>query len=176
MLQWFLIIIILTYTIMEILHKLIGRKFPTLIFSQEGVLAKTFQSLAKEGDLPVQSHLSLGSSYEDYEVKDLDILSGKMLKECCLQEADGTLPTSFVLFPKVAIISGGKFSMPKTSVSLKTESVSLSSVLEKKVPKKYFLSDKVMKSIMGKVGTSYESKLLTLSGQIIPMGSQTKLI
>src|SRR3990167_9505915 len=158
MLRWFSIIIIRIHTTMAILQKSIGRAFPTLIFSQEGVLAKTFQSLAKEGDLPVQSHLSLGSSYEDYEVKDLDILSGKMLKECCLQEADGTLPTSFVLFPKAATISGGKFSMPKTSVSLKTGSVSLSSVLETKIPKKYFLSEKVMKSIMGKVGTSYESK------------------
>src|SRR3990167_486546 len=128
---------------MEILQKSIGRKFPTLIFSQEGVLAKTFQSLAKEGGLPVQSHLLLGNSYDDYEVKDLDILSGKMLKECCLQEADGTLPTSFVLFPKVATISGGKFSTPKTSVFLKTGSVSLSSVLEKKIPKKYFLSQRV---------------------------------
>src|SRR3990167_10831182 len=161
---------------MEILNQSNGRKLPILICSQGVLPAKIFQSLVKGEDLPVQSHLLLGSLYEDYEVKNLDILSGKMLKELCLAEADGTLPTSLLLFPKVATIYGGKFSTPKTSVSLKTGSVSLSSVLETKIPKKYFLSDKVMKSIMGKVGTSYESKLLTLSGQIIPMGSQTKLI
>src|SRR3990167_10104907 len=161
---------------MATLQKLNGTKYPILICSQGVLPAKIFQSLAKEEGLAVQSHLSLGSSYEDYEINSQSISFGQMLKELCLQETDGTLPTSSLHFPKVGMLFGGKFSTPKTSVSLKTESVSLSSVLETKTPKKYFLSDKVMKSIMGKVGTSYESKLLTLSGQIIPMGSQTKLI
>jgi len=128
---------------MEIAQQLNGIKLPTLICSSGVLPAKIFQSLAKGEGLAVQGLLSLGSISEHYAVKSLDILSGKMLKALCLHEADGILPTSLVLFPKVGIISGGKFSTPKISVCLKTESVSLSSVLETKVPKKYFLSQKI---------------------------------
>src|SRR3990167_11128359 len=128
---------------MEIAQKSDGQKLPTLICSAAEVPAKIFQSLVSGEGLPVQGLLSLGSLYDAYDIKNLSILSGKMLKELCLHEADGILPTSLVLFPKVGIISGGKFSTPKISVSLKTESVSLSSVLEKEVSKKYFLSQKI---------------------------------
>src|SRR3990167_6142676 len=138
---------------MEIAQKLIGDKFPTLISSQEEALVRISRLQAKDEDLPVQNHLSLGSSYELYEKSDLPILSGKMLKVSCLAEADGTLGTSLLLFPKVGILSGGKFSTPKISVSLKTESVSLSAVLETKIPQKYFLSDKLVKSLMKANGT-----------------------
>src|SRR3990167_7258679 len=132
---------------MEIVQKSDGQKLPTLICSAAEVPAKIFQSLVSGEGLPVQGLLSLGSLYDAYEIKNLSILSGKMLKELCLHEADGILPTSLVLFPKVGIISGGKFSTPKISVSLKTESVSLSAVLEKEVPKKYFLSEKIQKRL-----------------------------
>src|SRR3990167_7726230 len=128
---------------MEIAQQLNGNKLPILICSSGEVTAKIFQSLVSGEGLPVQGLLSLGSSYDAYALKNLDILSGRMLKELCLAEADGTLPTSLLLFPKVGILYGGRFSTPKTSVSLKTGSVSLSSVLEKKIPKKYFLSQRV---------------------------------
>ena len=132
---------------MEIAQQLNGNKLPILICSSGEVPAKIFQSLVSGEGLPVQGLLSLGSSYDAYALKNLDILSGRMLKELCLAEADGTLPTSLLLFPKVGILYGGKFSTPKISVSLKTESVSLSSVLEKEVPKKYFLSEKIQKRL-----------------------------
>ncbi len=128
---------------MEIARKLIGDKFPILICSQGVLPAKIFQSLAKDEDLPVQGHLSLGNLSDAYEIKSHDISYGRTLRGLCLQEADGTLPTSLLLFPKVGILFGGKFSTPKNSVCLKTESVFLSSVLEMKVPKKYFLSQKI---------------------------------
>src|SRR3990167_4080646 len=115
---------------MEIAQKSNGTKLPILICSLGEVPAKIFQSLVSGEGLPVQGLLSLGSSYDVYALNNLDILSGRMLKELCLAEADGTLRTSLLLFPKVGILSGGKFSTPKTSVSLKTESVSLSSVTE----------------------------------------------
>src|SRR3990167_9363598 len=118
-------------------------KYPILICLQVGVLAKisllpeSVQELwGAEADL-------FGSISVAYEKNSQDILYGKTLKELCLQEGDGISQTFSLLFPKVATISGGKFSTPKTSVSLKTESVSLSSVLEKEVPKKYFLSQKI---------------------------------
>lgn len=132
---------------MEIVQQLNGRQYPTLICLQGEVHAKTFQSLANAGGFPVQNRLSLGNLSEHSELKNLDISSGKMLRECCLQEAVGTLPTSLVLFPKVGIICGGKFSTPKILVSLKTESVSLSSVLETKIPKRYFLSEKIQQRL-----------------------------
>jgi len=128
---------------MEIVQKSIGQKFPTLICSQGVLPAKIFQSLARDKDFMVQGRLWHGSLSEDYETNSQDILSGKMLKELCLAEAGGTLPTCSLLFPKVGILSGGKFSTPKTSVFLKTGNVSLSSVLEKEVPKRYFLSQKI---------------------------------
>src|SRR3990167_9196790 len=128
---------------MEIAPQFNGNRLPILICSQGEVPAKIFQSLVKDEGLGVQGLLSLGSSYDAYELKNLNILSGRMLRGLCLAEADGTLPTSLLLFPKVGMLYGGKFSTPKISVSLKTESVSLSSVLEKEVPKKYFLSQKI---------------------------------
>ena len=159
---------------MEIAQKSDGTKLPILICSSEGVPAKIFQSLVSGEGLPVQGLLSLGSSYDAYALKNLDILSGRMLKELCLAEADGTLPTSLLLFPKVGILSGGKFSTPKTSVSLKTESVSLSSVLEKEVPKKYFLSEKIQKRLTlwgqqseKKIQESESETLFTVRGGVI---------
>src|SRR3990167_7916147 len=101
---------------MAILPKSNGTKYPILICSQGVLPAKIFQSLAKGEGLLVQNHLSFGSSYEHCEVKNLDILSLKMLKDLCLHEMDGILPISFVLFPKVGMLFGGKFSTPKTSV------------------------------------------------------------
>src|SRR3990167_5042711 len=104
---------------METSTSLIGEKYPTLICSQGVLPAKIFQSLANAGGFPVQNHLSLGSSYDAYEINNLPISFGKMLKELCLREADGTLPTSLLLFPKASTLSGGKFSTPRTLVSLK---------------------------------------------------------
>src|SRR3990167_9152532 len=124
---------------MATLQKLNGTKYPILICSQGVLPAKIFQSLAKEEGLSVQSHLSLGSLYEDYEINSQSISFGKTLKVSCLAKADGTLPTSSLLFPKVGMLFGGKFSTPRISVSLKIENVSLSSVLETKIPKKNFL-------------------------------------
>ena len=146
-----------------------GTKYPTLICSQAVVHAKTFQSLANAGDFPAQGLLSLGSTFDAYEINNLSISSGKMLKECCLQEADGTLPTSLVLFPKQGILSGGKFSTPTTSVSLKTGNVSLSSVLvpTSEVPKKYFLSEKQIKKL-GEImnATKEPQSILTIASQM----------
>ena len=136
-----------------------GTKYPTLISSQAEVPAKIFQSLANAGGFKAQGLLSLGSSYDAYEINNLPISSGKMLKECCLQEADGILPTSLLLFPKAGMLSGGKFSTPKISVFLKTESVFLSLVLEKEVPKKYFLSDKMQKMVFKEINLNRGGRL-----------------
>src|SRR3990167_2890267 len=151
-------------------------KYPILICLQVEALAKISALPVSVQELWGAEADLFGSISVAYEKNSQDILFGKMLKELCLHEGDGISQTFSLLFPKKGILFGGKFSTPKISVSLKTESVSLSSVLEKEVPQKYFLSEKVMKSIMGKVGTSYESKLLTHLGQIIPMGSQMKLM
>src|SRR3990167_140420 len=115
---------------METSQTLTGDKYPILTCLQGVLPAKIFQLLAKEEGFPVQGRLSLGSLSEDYETNSQSISSGKMLKELCLAEADGTLPTCSVLFPKAGILFGGKFSTPKTSVFLKTANESLSSVLE----------------------------------------------
>src|SRR3990167_2149470 len=112
-------------------------KFPILTFLLEEVPAKISllpESVREllEARADLFGNLSVAS-----EKNNRDILSLKTLKDCCLAEADGTLPTSFALFPKKAILFGGKFSTPKTSVFLKIgRGCSLSDVLEKKVPKK----------------------------------------
>ena len=137
-----------------IYKKSIGDKFPILMCLQGEVPAKIFQSLAKGEGLGVQSHLSLGNISDAYEIKSHDISFGKTLKECLVLGEDSTSETYSLLFPKVGILSGGKFSTPKISVSLKTGSVSLSSVLEpiKKVPQKYFLTKKQLKSLLSRGG------------------------
>src|SRR3990167_2634536 len=139
----FLNTIIRMLKIMEILPKLGQKIYPTLTCLQEEVPVKIYQSLAKEGVWPEQGQVSLWNTSEYSVIKNQDILSGKMLRGLC-HLTTALISQSFLMsFPKQGIISGGKFSTPKISVSLKTESVSLSSVLEKEVPKKYFLSQKI---------------------------------
>src|SRR3990167_4965129 len=129
---------------MEIVKQLNGQKFPTLICLRAEVLAKisalpeSVQELwGAEADL-------FGSISVAYEKNNQDILFGKTLKDCLVLGEDLTSPTFSLLFPKVGILFGGKFSTPKISVSLKTgKGYSLSDVLETKVPKKYFLSQKI---------------------------------
>src|SRR3990167_2206932 len=149
-------------------------KYPILICLQVGVLAKisllpeSVQELwGAEADL-------FGSISVAYEKNSQDILYGKTLKELCLAEEVGISQTFSLLFPKVGILFGGKFSTPKTSVFLKTESVSLSAVLETKIPKKYFLSEKKLPGLFRE--KNYENKLATPSGQIIPMDEAMKLM
>src|SRR3990167_630780 len=149
---------------MAIVKQSTGNKCPTLICLRGGLPVKIFQSLAKDEGLGVQEVLSLGSLSEHYAVKSHDISFGKTLEGLCHHEAGGILPTSLLLFPKVGILSGGRFSTPKTSVSLKTESVSLSSVLETKIPKKYFLSETILKTLMRQNGTFQAMKPRDLGG------------
>src|SRR3990167_5712914 len=132
---------------MEILPKLEQKIYPTLTCLQEEVPAKIYQSLAKERVWPEQGQVSLWNTSEYSVIKNQDILFGKMLKGLCHLTMDLISQSFLMSFPKQGILSGGRFSTPKISVSLKTESVSLSSVLEKEVPKKYFLSEKIQKRL-----------------------------
>ena len=162
---------------MAIVKQSTGNKYPTLICLRGGLPVKIFQSLAKDEGLGVQEVLSLGSLSEHYAVKSHDISFGKTLEGLCHHEAGGILPTSLLLFPKVGILSGGKFSTPKISVFLKTESVSLSSVLEMDIPKKYFLSETILKTLMRQNGTFQAMKprdwggvAATLTARMAKMG------
>ena len=118
-----------------------GLMFPTLTCLQGEVHARTFLSLESVQELSGKEVDLFGSSSDVLKKKNLSILSGRMLKECLVLGEDSTSQTYSLRFPKQGILSGGRFSTPKTSVSLKTESVSLSSVLETEVPQKYFLSE-----------------------------------
>ena len=125
-----------------------GKKYPTLKFSLEEHPAKILAWLGSErGSLANGADYSL-SSLKPSKLKSLSILSGRMLRELSQATKAGILPKCSISFPKQGILYGGKFSMQSISVSHRTESVSLSSVLETEVPQKYFLSQQAVQKIM----------------------------
>ena len=137
-----------------------GEKYPTLKFSLEERPAKTLAWLESEkGSLVNGADYSL-NSLKPSKLRSLSILSGRMLRELSQATKAGTLPKCSISFPKQAIICGGKFSTQSISVSRKTESVSLSSVLETEVPQKYFLSQKMVKLLLNRQMEKYRSPLL----------------
>ena len=132
--------------------KLIGDRYPTLDFSSEEAHARIYRWLGSARGSLVNGVDYSTSSLKPSERKPLIILSGRMLRELSQAQRDGTLPRCSISFPNRATISGGRFSTQRTSVSPRTESVYLSSVLEKKVPKKYFLSRGSIDSIIKRGG------------------------
>lgn len=118
----------LTSKIMATSQKSTGLKYPTLIFSQEDRRAKTYPLLVRELDSEGKEVDYFLNLCEQSKKRSRDILFGKTLKELYRATEAGILQQSSMKWPKQGILSGGKFSMPKTSVFLKTESVSLSSV------------------------------------------------
>ena len=153
----------LTSKIMATSIKSTGLKFPTLICSLGVVLVRTYPSQENEQDLLAQGADFFTSICEPSVKKGRDILSGKMLRGLCQARMDGILAQSSMKWPKQGILSGGKFSTPKISVCLKTESVSLSSVLETDPPQKYFLSERAVESVLSRInkGTHIVSKRAT---------------
>lgn len=128
-----------------------GQPFPILICSSAEVLAKISPSLESEqGSLGLGADLPTSTSVRSKKSVPLTS-SGRMSKVFSQATEDGTLPLFSIKWPKRGILSGGKFSTPKISVSLKTANASLSSVLETEVPEKYFLSQETQEKIMEKV-------------------------
>ena len=126
-----------------------GIQFPTLTLLSEEARAKTSVWLEKARDsLVLGQDYSLSSSGV-LKKSNLQILSGKMLKELYLAVADGTLPESKLSSPKLAMMSSGKFLTPKTSEFPKTvKESSLSDILEENPNQKYFLSPQVARRLL----------------------------
>src|SRR3989339_1125122 len=133
----------LTPQIMATLKKSIGVKYPTLTYSSVEARARISAWLENVKALAEQGRDYFLSTSVRSNKNVLTFLSGRMLKAFSRSIEDSILQQSSLSFPKQGILSGGKFSTPKISVSLKTESASLSSVVETQVPEKYFLSDKM---------------------------------
>lgn len=129
---------------MAIVKPSTGVKYPTLICLSEEARARISASQEKELDLWGREVASSPSTSVRLK-KSVPLTSfGRMSEVYLAATEDGTLPQYSIKWPKQGILSNGKFSTPSTSVSLKTESVSLSSVLvpTSEVPEKYFLSRK----------------------------------
>lgn len=145
---------------MEISRKSTGVQYPTLTCSSVEVLAKIYQSLESVKDLKESGQDSLPSISAPLKKKSLSISSGKMLREFCHRTKALISQGCKIKWPKQGMACGGKYLTPKTSVYPKTESVCLSSVLEMGVPEKYYLSERAMKSVLGRMdkGTRIVSK------------------
>lgn len=146
----------LTSRTMATSRKSTGPTFPILTCSLVDLPARICQLLAREPGLRDAEVDSFMSMYEHSSKRSHGISSGKTSKVLSRLTADGILPASSMRFPKLGILSGGRFSTPVTSECRRTESASLSSVLEptSEVPEKYFLKAEVAERIL----TAYRRK------------------
>lgn len=135
---------------MATVPKSTGVKYPTLICLSEEARVKISPLLERELGL-LGLGLGLPTSISGRLKKSVPLDSfGKMYEVYFQVTEDGTLSQYSIKWPKQGILSNGKFSTPSTSVSLKTESVSLSSVLVQtsEVPEKYFLKEEYIEKLL----------------------------
>ena len=130
---------------METYKKSTEEPYPSLICSSEEALAKISRWLEDER-ASLEEGRDFFMSTSEYSGKAVvNILSGKMLQVLYLRIRDGTLPALSISFPKQAIMSHGSFLTRSRLVYRRTASAcSLSDILEKDVPQKYFLSPKAV--------------------------------
>ena len=95
---------------------------------------------------------SLTSSKAKKKKIDPNGLSSKMLKAFSTAMQDGTSSIISVNWPKLGMMSSGRFSTLKTTECLKTESeCTLSDILEAEVDEKYYLSAQKAVEILSKL-------------------------
>ena len=134
---------------METLKKSIMKSCPILRFSSADHRARIFQWLEKEQDSLVYGGDYSFPTLPFSKSKSLVILSSRMLKVCSQAMKEETLPKLSISFPKQGMMSGGRFSMPQTSVSHSIEKeYSFSELLEDQISEKYFLNEKMKERIL----------------------------
>lgn len=139
-------------------RKSTGTQYPTLTFSSAEAHAKTCPLLESDVDSTVSVQDSFTNTSEPCMKRSHNISSGKMLKALFQVMEDETSQSFSIRWPKLGILSGGKFSTPKTSVSLRTANASLSSVLETEVQEKYYLSEERQRILEKNLGNPWSSE------------------
>lgn len=137
---------------MKMQEPLIPQGFPISICFAEDSLVKLFQSLENGEDLTTQEARYSLKLLESLPLSDLNILCLKMYPDCYRMTKAGRIRPSSVRYRNWGIMQHGLCLTARISVSPKTESAcSLSDILEKDVPDKYYLTPKQTLKILIKL-------------------------
>ena len=151
---------------MEMQQKLIPENSQTSIFSLGDFLVKHSLLLEKEKGLKIRGEHYFTKLLESYKLKDLNIFSLKMLKDCYHTIEGEPLPPSSLHFQSWGMLYNGWFLTASFLEFPRTEKgCSLSEVLEENPSQKYYLSEKSIKTIMSRVKDKYHLPSLALIGK-----------
>ena len=111
------------------------------------------QLLESEEALPIQGELFSSKSPVYSKIKTQNISSLKMLKDCYLTTTEGLLKSSSQRLQNFGMTYNGKCLTARISESPRIgKECSLSDILEEQVDPKYFLSEKLIKGFLNKMG------------------------